>query len=114
MDHTVPRRWIEEARLGLFVPSTPAFLCVEPHQRVPLDIIEPPMRNEDVPLDENGFGKARAMWLLDRIYNAEPIPPIRIGPGVQLPHLVRDGFHRFYISHALGYSHVPAIIKTWT
>ncbi len=112
MDHTVPRRWIEEARLGLFKPSTRGFLCIEHHELVEIDAIIPPKRNEDVVLDENGFSKVRAGWILSRIYNAEPLPPIRLAPGA--PHQVRDGFHRFYISRALGYSHIPADVETWT
>ncbi|UEM08578.1 hypothetical protein J4G43_027790 [Bradyrhizobium barranii subsp. barranii] len=114
MDHTVPRRWIEEARLGLFRPSTQSFLCTEPHSLVRLDEIEPPKRNENVALDANGFGKARSMWILGRIYDAEPLPPVRVGPGHSLPHVLRDGFHRYYISLALGYSHIPAEVETWT
>ncbi|NEV75626.1 hypothetical protein DYI24_00880 [Rhodopseudomonas sp. BR0C11] len=112
MNHSVPMAWIWEARLGTFRPSTKAFFCVEPHTLVPIDLIVPPKRNENVDLDEGGFGKDRAMWILTRVYDAEPIPPIRLAPGA--PHQVRDGFHRFYISLALGYSHIPADIETWT
>ncbi|WBU27618.1 hypothetical protein OOZ54_13165 [Rhodopseudomonas palustris] len=112
MTHSIPQSWIWEARLGVFRPSTKAFLCDEPHTLVPMECIVPPKRNEGVELDEDGFGKARAMWILARIYNAEPIPPIRLAPNV--PHDVRDGFHRFYISLALGYSHIPADVETWT
>lgn len=58
MDHIVPRRWIEEARMGLFRPSTQSFICIEPHSLFRLDEIDSPKRDENVVLDANGFGKA--------------------------------------------------------
>jgi hypothetical protein len=74
--------------------------------------IEPPMRNEGVTLDANGFGRDRMLSILAGIRDGDALPPIDIetaDPG-QRPFRLRGGFHRFFAAVDLGFSHIPADI----
>jgi hypothetical protein len=74
--------------------------------------IGPPKRNEGVILDANGFGRDRMIKILAGIRDGDALPPIDVekaDPG-QRPYRLRGGFHRFYDSFDLGFSHIPADI----
>jgi hypothetical protein len=112
MKHRVPSEWIAEAGLHGFVPVTLGFHCEVPHVLMPLADIEPPMRNEGVTLDANGFGRERMMRILHGILASDRLPPIDVETAdpPQRPYRLRSGFHRFYASCACGFSHIPVDI----
>ncbi|MEH2480179.1 hypothetical protein V1282_003536 [Nitrobacteraceae bacterium AZCC 2146] len=116
MDHVIPREWIDESRMGGFCPLTSAWSCVKPHELIPVEIIQPPMRDVGVMLDQNGFRKNGIIYTLERIRRADPIEPIRLwaSPIDTFDYQVRDGFHRYYIAKTFGYTHIPADIEHWS
>ena len=70
------------------------------------------MRNEGVTLDENGFRHDRMMTILRGIRDGASIPAIYIeaaNPG-QRRYRLRGGFHRYYASITVGFSHMPSSI----
>jgi hypothetical protein len=108
----IPHEWIAAAGLTDFKPDRSSFRCDEPHVLMRLTDIEPPLRNAGVTLDANGFRRDRMMRILEGIRDGASIPPIYVevsDPG-QRPYRVRDGVHRYWASHALGFSCVPAEI----
>jgi hypothetical protein len=75
---------------------------------VRIDLIAPPQRSGATPL----FGVDRGISLLKGFFDNEPIPPIRI---IELKESIGayryslyNGFHRFYLSQAVGYELIPA------
>lgn len=68
-----------------------------------------PKRLEHVTKDANGFEHKRMMDILFGIKKDESLPPIEIeiaDPG-QRKYRLRDGFHRFYASFDLKFTHIP-------
>ncbi len=78
---------------------------------VPRHQVQPPMRNPCV----IGLVHERAQSILQAIARNEPLPPIEvvIAENMRPPYRyrVRDGFHRYHLSIALGFSHLPVVIK---
>jgi hypothetical protein len=110
--HEIPSVWIAESGLQKFKPSRSAFRCDLPHILIALSEIEMPMRLPHATLDANGFSRERMMRILAGIRNDDAMPPIEVekaDPG-QRPYRLRAGFHRFYASFTVGFSHVPAEI----
>lgn len=79
-------------------------------QLVALSDIEPPQR---------GPGKvslvpARADAIIYGMIDCKQMPPIRVkvpaDPGGEYRYALYDGFHRFYLSVAAGFSHIPVEI----
>jgi hypothetical protein len=107
--HTIPPEWIAAAGLKDFVPAASAFRCDLPHQLMAISIIEPPMRNEGVTLDANGFNRERMLTILNGIRANDALPPIDVETAdpSQRPYRLRGGFHRFYASMACGFTHIP-------
>jgi len=82
-------------------------------QLVPIDSIAPPLR------DGNKIwfrDQKTVLSLLHAIKNKDEIPPIVVwGRGRKINNLysVRDGFHRFYLSIAMGYQFIPIRVDDW-
>lgn len=56
------------------------------------------------------------LMLLRSMKNKEQLPPISVwslGKKLRDFYSVRDGFHRFYLSIAMGYTHIPIRINDW-
>jgi hypothetical protein len=112
MKHIVPPEWIRDAGLHGFEPSTPGYRCDDEHQLVAIADIAPIERNEGVTLDTNGFGRDRMMRILFGVHDGDSMPPILIWPAESgsWRFELRCGFHRYYASRTLKFSHVPANI----
>jgi len=82
-------------------------------QLVSLTNISPPLRYDNkVWFRDNDT----VLKLLLAMKNKDPLPPITVWSlGKKLSNFisVRDGFHRFYLSIAMGYTHIPIIINDW-
>lgn len=117
--HAQAREVIAAEGLATFRPAAPAYrydvsdLSAElfPPERLKLlsiAKIKPPLRCVNVALFP------RAKRFLDGICRGDVIPPIYVE---LLPEIagsyryhVTDGFHRFHLSRALGFSQIPAIV----
>jgi hypothetical protein len=79
---------------------------------VPLSAIEPVVRG----LGVANFDGSRAMAILKAIQAQEPLPPIRVRVATSLcaPYQFKlhDGFHRFHLSLALGFTHISVAVMS--
>jgi hypothetical protein len=112
MMHTIPSEWIAEAQMQDFKASTPAFRCDMAHTLIALSDIEPPLRNEGVILDANGFRHNRMVRILVGLRVGDALPPIdvEIADLGRLPYRLRGGVHRYYASRTFGFTHIPVDI----
>jgi hypothetical protein len=108
------REAVAAAGLARFVPPSVAYAFdigdFPPHrvQIIPIAEIDPPLRDVGVALLPS------AQWILDKIRNrakqlpvkAELLPP-ELGP---YRYRILDGFHRFHLSRALGFTAIPAVV----
>ena len=107
---------ISIAEMDEFKPVTTAFV----HQ--PLDSGEVFIVNLlQIKSFERGPGVVeidpdRAASILEAIKSSDPLPPIEVLPA--RPDLsgsfefeLYNGFHRFHLSKALGFTHIPAIVR---
>jgi hypothetical protein len=98
-----------EAPIGL-----PAYVASSdpnyPTQLIRIKNLTPPSRAQGVV----GLVKERAISISDAFRSKCPIPPIEVHKPPGTCHLVvRDGYHRFYLSVAFGFSHIPVSIKPY-
>ena len=61
-----------------------------------------------------GLIEERARSILQAIVSGQPLPPLEVHP-LPLSNLlaVRDGFHRYYLSVALGFPALPVSIRPY-
>lgn len=75
------------------------------------ELIQPPVRNQGV----QELVHSRAQSVLLAIKTGNTLPPIEVEHLPDLPHgyqyRVIDGYHRFYLSLGLGFTHLPVVIK---
>jgi hypothetical protein len=107
--HEIPAKWLQLAGMQNFKPLRSSYRCDQPHTLIPVANIEPPQRAPGVIRDANGFRRDDMMKLLADIKNDESIWPVKIEDGGP-PFRVYHGFHRFYASQTLGFSHLPVVI----
>jgi len=122
-----PDEWWLEAGAPGFTPSRQSYLSTIHTQDseviLALQEIAPISRASNVTLDSNGFrrqggvdgGLGGMIDVLSAMVNGVPLPPMevrRIGGTSHkgFGYALRDGFHRFYASYALRYTHVPCLI----
>ena len=63
----------------------------------------------------NGETLGGMVGVLTAIVTGEPLPPVkacrtRAASAEGMSYKVFDGFHRFYASHALGFTHLPCVL----
>jgi len=103
-----------------FSPSNNAYSLeivnepIFPIKLIPIIEISPIIRA----LDVHTFVRERAFSILAAIQQNKPLPPVFIDQPINLtpPYKFRlyDGFHRYYLSKALGFSHIWAFINPST
>lgn len=103
----IPKEWLIESDLLDFVPISKAYTSAS-SELISITNIRPPKRNEGVAT----FEKNRMEKIFKAIKDRAELPPIKIHEAPndrrsEFQYEVRDGFHRFYVSIALGYSHIP-------
>ena len=109
------RELISRAGMSSFFPMSTAYIGSKdplyPSEVVPLNDIEPFVRGVGVP----NFNERRALYILDTICNNTPLPPVRAYGFANSPYKYQlfDGFHRYHISIALGFTEIPVGINPW-
>ena len=102
---------VAEAEMLTYVPATPSYAC-RPSRGcemvvVPLQSIEVLERAPNVA----NFHKQSALSILEAVRTGTPLPPIEISATDQVGrYKLYDGFHRYHLSRALGFTCVPAVI----
>jgi hypothetical protein len=77
-----------------------------------LDDIDPPHRAPGRDFDHGGFHRDRLIRILRGFTTGDKIPPVTVHELSSGPYRlgVREGFHRFYASAAVGYPCLPVIV----
>ena len=112
----IPDAWLRQGNAVGFSPTMSAYLFERdpewPNVVAPFSDVEPPVRNRDV----LGLHEDRTVSLLRAITAGHAVPAVEADePPNPKSHRyrVRNGYHRFYISAALGFSHVPLSVKPY-
>lgn len=116
IEFDIPDEWLKAANAREFSPKTRGYLASSdlrwPTTLIRLSEIAAPVRNVGVrTLDEE-----RTVSILRAITSGQTLPAIEadIPPQAsQFKYRVRDGYHRFYVSVALGFSHLPLSIRPY-
>lgn len=114
----IPDAWLTEASIDGFTRTAPAYRSTAAAVAVPLREIEPPYRTPSTTKDWRGFDRSRFMSVLNGIAagaEIEPVPLLELPAGdfvnrAPYRYRVRDGYHRFYASIAVGFECLPAVI----
>jgi hypothetical protein len=114
----IPDEWLAEAGAVGFEPAMRAYRSSVQAVLVPLTDIEPPYRVVRIGKDWRGFDRPRFISVLKGIVAAAEIEPV---PLLELPVFefgpttyrfrVRNGFHRFYATVALGFECLAATVS---
>ena len=106
---------IARAGMSAFLPTSSAFTSTAdslyPTEVVKLNLVQPIVRGTGVP----NFNEQRALSILHAIRNNIPIAPVKVYAFAKSPfeYQLFDGFHRYYLSLALGFTEIPAGINPW-
>jgi hypothetical protein len=85
---------------------------------VEIALIDPVVRDASVPNfdkpDPDRPGIIRSASILSAIRDGLPLPPVTLFQRAgETRYELRDGFHRFHLCAALGYTHVAAVVTDW-
>lgn len=85
---------------------------------IPIFLIDPMVRAPGVPNfnkeDPERPGVVRTASILRAFRDNTPVPPLVVFQRTgEARYELREGFHRFHLSAALGFTHVPAEITNW-
>ncbi|WP_157475071.1 hypothetical protein [Lysobacter sp. Root494] len=104
------RALIVTSRLDAFDPLTPSYLCI--------DASAPIIALADIaaPATRTTIDRERAMAILAAIRKGDALPPVEIDEPPDATgrrYRLRNGFHRYHLSAALGFSHVPVVLRPY-
>ncbi|WP_234745629.1 hypothetical protein [Burkholderia sp. WTPI3] len=108
---------VAKAGMADFVPTS-AVPVSTGGSPVAIAMIDPVVRspgtlNFDTP-DPDRPGVVRSASILDALRAGTPLPPLLLFQRTgELRYELLEGFHRFHLFAALGYTHVPANVTNW-
>ena len=113
MDYTIPEDWLTFCEVASWSRQTDYY--VYPQGRtveiLALADIEPPQRDDGMA----PFKKFKMVPVLMAFLSPEcSLPPVVVEPlaeGSSYRYKLANGFHRFYASLHVGYTHIPADIR---
>ena len=110
-DFEIADTWLEEAGVIDFgnTRTDAGFTSDESATIVAMSDIDTPKRNPGIEL----FKHDRLVRILQGINHGDKIPPVEIchaDEGSEYTYVLKNGFHRFYASVALGFEVIPAVI----
>ena len=123
----IPDEWLAEAGADDFVPARQSYQSIaDPNEIIlALGAIAPLLRQPKVIKDHYGFrrkggvdgGPGGMVDVLQAIVGSVSLPPVTVRRAREISaegftYVVKDGFHRFYASHALGFTHLPCVLGT--
>lgn len=107
----IPDEWWEASEMSTYTPTRSHYLSVSAHAVVSIEEIEPPLRNGGKVWFRD---RDTVVQLLKGMRDCDKLPPIQVWSKEKkcsTLHVVRDGFHRFYLSIAIGYSEIPIEVQ---
>ncbi|MEW6324445.1 MAG: hypothetical protein AB1515_03555 [Nitrospirota bacterium] len=117
IEFEIPDEWWAAAGMNNWKPSTDCYTAINsdsscPIRFVHLSEVAAPERNKGV----DWFKEKRMVSVLKGFRSGEPMPPIEVDEPpsrTNFQYRVRDGFHRFYASAAVGFTHLPVSVKPY-
>ena len=114
------RALVAKAGMSAFVPPSAAPASTG-GQLISIALIDPFVRGNGTPNfdkpDPDRPDVVRSTSLLEAFRDGTPIPPLLLfQPSEECRYELMEGFHRFHLCAALGYTHIPAIVrdgKSW-
>lgn len=113
MDYTIPEDWLEFCDVPNWTRGSDYYPYKSDRivEIVPLSDIEPPQRDTDTA----PFKKYKMCPVLFAFQSPEcELPPVLVKPlitNVSFRYRLVNGFHRFYASVHVGYTHIP--VEVW-
>ena len=111
IEFEIPDPWWRAAGFSAHTPAYASSSCTQwPTTIVPVSDVEAPRRD----LGVVGLHEDRTLSLLQAFRSGVSIPPleVHVAPG-QTKYRVRDGFHRYYLSIACGFSMLPVSVRPY-
>ena len=112
----VPQEWIAAAEMESFTPGEQSFTALAedrfPISVVSVDLVQPPKRKRGVV----GLNRERSISILNAFRMKAALPAIEVdeAPNLgQYRYRVRDGYHRFHLAVAVGYSKLPVSVRPY-
>lgn len=104
----LPDAWRRAAGAETFKPNTAAYKAAPTALTLPLELIRPPKSAPDA----TGLREERSLSLLRAIVSGKAMPPIQVARAKDDPRkfVVIDGYHRYYLSLAIGFLEIPVQI----
>jgi len=115
IEYEIPDDWLNETGAMNYKPNSVTYRSSLNEEYTtelkPIVELQAPIRNEGI----TWFKKERMVSLINGVLTDEKLPPIEahLKPG-ESQLRVKDGFHRFYMSHALGFKYIPLIILPYS
>jgi hypothetical protein len=114
MKFEIPDSWWIEAEAHLFERSTVSFAATSspkwPTELVSIQYVAIPQRDPGNRI----LHKERTISLIQAIISGCEVPPLEVHRPPQAGRLaVRDGFHRYFISVALGFPMLPVSVRPY-
>ncbi|MCP5143268.1 MAG: hypothetical protein H6978_00425 [Gammaproteobacteria bacterium] len=113
IDSEIPKDWFIEGGCDAFTPSYKSFTAqpneIWPVIEIPIALVRPPNRNRRV----ERLNCERSISILKAFATGVPLPAIEVDEPPDLEdylYRVRDGYHRFHLSVAVGYPRIPVSI----
>jgi hypothetical protein len=109
----IPDEWWVFAEMDKFTPDGGGYYPASPNsdwEPVSIDQLEPPKRNGGI----QSFRKYKLMPVLFAFQSPEcALPPVEVCEASDGPYRfkVRNGYHRYYASSAVGYRKLPVIVR---
>ena len=125
----IPDEWWIASGAARFTPLTASYrgtgYSTESEALISLDAIAPMLRKPMVSRSHHGFrredgfdgtGFGGMLQVLQSIVTGTHLPLVAVRPmrgtsAEGLAYVIRDGFHRFYAWHALGFTHLPRTVE---
>ena len=116
VEFEIPDAWWVVAGATNFVPTRLAFVPATdpnwPTVLVPISDVEVPRRNDGVV----GLHEDRTTSLLRAFFEESAVPPVEVHepPGQNACRfMIRNGYHRYFLSIAVGYTLLPVSIRPY-
>ena len=114
VEFEIPDVWWNEASADKHEKAAEAFAALSdtqwPTVLVPIGDVIAPRRDPGI----EGLRRERTIAVLRAVIEGTPLPPLEVHrPPGSLRLVVRDGFHRYFVSVALGYSLLPVSIRPY-
>jgi ParB-like chromosome segregation protein Spo0J len=102
---------VGEAGLAWYVQPQQSYVHSPGLQLLALTEIQPPA-------ERTVFDRERARCILDGIKESSQIPPVEVerypeSVAAPRPYRLHNGFHRYHLSLALGFTHIPVVERPY-